>query len=133
MLYKLLQGKYHVVLSVSDDDVQRVRFKGAVTMATPATVVGDVRDVSHLAASVYELQGTQKHALRASVYHVTRAVVSGLEAYRMITKVEFVPCSFFFKKKKTRNVRFLIWKQSHQAGNHAYIFENSLIRSYQDG
>ena len=70
-------------------------------MATPATVVGDVRDAPHLAASVNRLQGTHKHALRASVYHVTRAVVSCLEANRMISKVEFIPGSFPFRKMET--------------------------------
>ena len=55
MLYKLLQGKYHVVVSVGYDDVQRICLKGAVTMATPAAVIGDVRDAPHLAASGHRL------------------------------------------------------------------------------
>lgn len=101
MLYELLQGKYHVVVFVGYDDVQRVCLKGAVTMATPATVIGDVRDAPHLATSVNKLQGTDKYALRASVYHVTRAVVSGLEAYGMATLVDFIPCGFAFRKIKT--------------------------------
>ena len=70
-------------------------------MATPATVVGDVRDAPHLTASVNKFQGTHTHALRASVYHVTQTVVSDLEACRMITKVEFIPGSFLFRKMET--------------------------------
>jgi len=45
-------------MSVGYDDVQRLCLKGAVIMATPATVVGDVRDAPHLAVSVNKLQGT---------------------------------------------------------------------------
>ena len=55
MLYKLLQGKYHVDVSVGFDDVQRISLKGVVTLATPATVVDDVRDAPHLAAFVTQL------------------------------------------------------------------------------
>ena len=43
-------------MSVGYDDVQRVCLKGAVTMATPATVVGDVRDAAHLALNRNKLQ-----------------------------------------------------------------------------
>ena len=67
VLYKLQQGKYHSVMSVGYDDVQRVCLKGAVTMPNPATVVVDVRDVTHLAASVNKHQCTNKHALCTSV------------------------------------------------------------------
>ena len=80
-------------------------------MATPATIVGDVRDASHLAASVHKLQGTHEHALWASVYHVTWAVVSGLEAYWVIAKVEFVPRSFSFRKRERekKKKRRVMW------------------------
>ena len=101
MLYKLLQGKYHVVVSVGYDDVQRICLKGAVTMATPAAVIGDVRGAPHLAASVNKLQGTDEHALRTSVYHVTWTVVSGLEAYGMVTIVDSIPSSFAFREIQT--------------------------------
>lgn len=39
-------------MSVGYDDVQRMCFKGAVTMGTPATVAGDVRDAPCFVASV---------------------------------------------------------------------------------
>jgi len=58
VLYKLLQGNYYDVVSVGYDDVQRVSVKGAVSMATPATVLGDDTDASHLTASVRKLHDT---------------------------------------------------------------------------
>ena len=40
-------------------------------MATPETVVCHIRDASQVTTSVRQLQGTQKHALRASINPVT--------------------------------------------------------------
>lgn len=93
MLYELLQREDSVVLFVRDHHVQRIRLEAGVVMATPAAVVRHVRYAPYLAISVRELQSTQQHALRASVDHVTWAVVSGLEA-DWGTKIDFVPSRF---------------------------------------
>ena len=63
VLYKLLQGKYHVVVSVGYDDVQRVYLKGAVTMVTPATVVGT---------------SARRFCKQASAYRLTCLVLLGM-------------------------------------------------------
>lgn len=79
-LDKLRQWIYKVVFLISDNHVQRVRLERTVTMATPTTVVRDIRDASHMAGPVQKLQGTDQNALRASIGDVTRAVISCLKA-----------------------------------------------------
>ena len=70
-------------------------------MATPATVLGDVRDAPQLTTAVKKLQGTDYHGSRTSVFHVTWMVVSGLEAYGMVTIVDLIPCSFALRRIQT--------------------------------
>ena len=48
-------SRLSVMMTFKGYTQEKMNIEGAVTMATPATIVGDIRDAPHLAASVNEL------------------------------------------------------------------------------